>query len=480
MADSVKNTVANSMWWKMLERFSSQFMNLFIQIVLARLLLPEDFGSLAIISAIIGYCAIFVQSGLSTALVQKKELEEKDAPTLLTVSLLISLLLYIPLFILSPTIANYYHQIDLVWPLRVEALILFLGAINSIQTAIYQRRMDFRALFFRSLLAVPISGVVGIIMAYKGFGIWSLVAQSILHYVLFIVFMSFDHSVRIGFAFSKKSAKVLYAFSGKILISNLVSGLGDTVRTMTIGKKYSSGQLAYYDKAYSYSSLVTQVVTTSMASVLLPTFSRFQDERSSLLRMSRLSVQLVLFVMMPVLVGVAISSEPLVILLLSEKWAPCVPFLIIFCFLRLPGCVTTIDKQVYFSIGNSSIALFYEIGLLAANLIVLFFTVRISIMAIAIGATLIELIGNFVLCVISSKVYSYSLKSRFLDLWRPALCSVVMAIVGLSVYMLHLNHILTLIFQVILCVLTYYLMSIWINKEMLIYVKSIIKSKIKL
>ena len=479
MTESVnKNTVLDSLWWKVLERFSSQFMNLVIQIVLARILLPEDFGSLAIINAIIVYCAIFVQSGLSTALIQKKELEKDDAPTLLTVSLSIALLLYIPLFFCAPLIADYYNLSSLVWPLRVEALILFLGAMNSIQTAIYQRRMAFKSLFFRSLLAVPISGIIGIVMAYQGFGIWSLVAQSILHYVIFILFMSLDPSARFGLGFSKNSAKALYSFSGKILLSNLVAGLGDTVRTMTIGKKYSRDQLAFYDKAYSYSSLVTQVVTTSMASVLLPTFSRSQDERTNLLRMSRLSVRLICFIMMPILIGVAVASEPLVVLLLSSKWAPSVPFLVIFCFLRLPCCVTTIDKQVYFSVGNSSIAMYYEIGLLIVNLSTLFITVRISIMAIAIGAMIVELLGNIVLCIVSSRVYNYTLKYRLTDIWRSALSASVMAAVGLSVYLLHLSHIWTLCLQIVLCVISYYIMSRLINKDILKYVTNIIKNKL--
>lgn len=465
------------MWWKVLERFSSQFMNLFIQIILARILLPEDFGSLAIINAIIVYCAIFVQSGLSTAIVQKKELNKDDVPTLLTTSLSIAFILYIPLFFLAPSIAGYYHLSNLLWPLRVEALILFLGAINSIQTALYQRRMAFKALFFRTLIAVPISGAVGIFMAYKGFGIWALVTQSILHYVVIIVYMSFDSSTRCSFGFSKQSARTLYSFSGRILLSNLVSGFGDTVRTMTIGKKYTADRLAYYDKAYSYSSLVTQVVTTSMASVLLPAFSRSQDEKTHLLRMSRVSVRLISFIMMPVLIGVAVAAEPLIVLLLSEKWAPCVPFLIIFCVLRLPSCITTIDKQVYFSIGNSSIALYYEIGLLLANLLVLSMTVRISIMAIAVGATIVEILGGVTLCIISSKVYSYSIKYRLEDIWRPIVCSSIMAAIGMSVYLLHLNHFWTLFIQLIACVATYYVTSSFLNKEMLSYLKSLLLDK---
>lgn len=477
MAKNLKNEVVNSMWWKVLERFSSQFMNLFIQIVLARILLPKDFGSLAIINAIICYCAIFVQSGLSTAIVQKKELNEKDVPTLLTTSLAIALILYIPIFIFAPNIASYYKLKDLAWPLRVEALILFLGAINSIQTALYQRRMAFKTLFFRTLLSVPISGGIGIFLAYRGFGIWALVAQSIIHYLAMIIFMSFDPSVRLGLGFSRNSAKQLYSFSGKILISNLISGMGDTIRTMTIGKKYTPDNLAYYDKAYSYSSLVTQVVTTSMASVLLPAFSRSQDDKAGLLNMSRTSVRLTSFIMMPVLIGVAVAAKPLIILLLSSKWAPSVPFLVVFCFLRLPGCITIIDKQVYFSIGNSSIALYYEIGLLTINLLVLFFTVRINIMAIAIGATIVEWLGNIVLCMVSSKVYSYSIGLRINDIWRPLTCTAIMAIVGICINLLNLNYIWTLILQIVICAGTYYLMSKLINKEMLVYAANIIKSK---
>jgi O-antigen/teichoic acid export membrane protein len=478
MTNSIKNKVIDSLWWKVSERFLSQFMNLFIQIVLARILLPEDFGSLAIINAIIVYCAIFVQSGLSTAIVQKKSIEKDDIPTLLTISLVIAFVLYIILFTLAPKVAEYYELDNLIWPLRIESLILFLGAINSIQTALYQRRMDFKTLFLITLFAVPISGGIGIIMAYQGFGIWSLVAQSIIHYLVIMIYMLFDSTIKFRLGFSLKSAKELYSFSGKILISNLISGMGDTIRTMTIGKNYTTGQLAYYDKAYAYSNLVTQVVTTSMASVLLPTFSRSQDQKESLLRMSRVSVRLISFIMMPILVGIAVSAEPLISLLLSYKWVPCAPFLIIFCFLRLPCCITTIDKQVYFSIGNTMIAMYYEIGLLIFNLIVLLYTVKVNIMAIAIGATLVELLGNVVLCIVSSKVYNYSLKYRLADIWRPILCTCVMAIVGMSIYFLNLNNICTLTIQIVLCVITYYFMSKVFNNEILNYTIDVIKVKL--
>lgn len=479
MTNSNVKQVMDSMWWKVSERFLSQFMNLFIQIILARILIPEDFGSLAIINTIIVYCAVFVQAGLSTAIVQKKDLNKDDIPTLLSVSLLIAFVIYVLLFLIAPQIADYYKLNNLVWPLRIQALILFLGAINSIQTALYQRKMKFKYLFFSTSIAVPISGLVGIILAYQGFGIWALVLQSIIHYIIVIIFMAYHLPIRLSLGFSKHSAKSLYSFSGKILISNLVAGMGDTVRTMAIGKKFAAEQLAYYDKSYSYSSLVTQVVTTSMSSVLLPTFSRSQDERSNLLRMSRVSVQLISFIMMPILVGVALAAKPLILLLLSSKWIACAPLLTVFCFLRLPCCITTIDKQVYFSIGNSTIALFYEVGMLVANIITLFFTIQISIMAVAIGATIVEFIGNLMLCVISSRVYNYSLKYRFLDIWRSALCTLLMAAVGLGVYALNLDYFWTLLLQVMLCVVTYSYVSRILNREIFNYIINVIKNRTK-
>jgi len=474
-----RSKVVNSLWWKMLERIFSQGVNLIVQIILARLLLPADFGSLAIIVAITNYAAIFVQSGLGTAIIQKKNLEYRDVETLLTASLSIALIFYIALFFSATWIASFYNSPSLIWPLRVQALVLFLNAINSIQTALLSRSMNFKTLFWRSVIAVPVAGAVGIIMAYKGFGLWALVAHNLTNMLVVVLVMTIGARIPLKIGFNWSSAKQLYSFSGKILLTSLVSGAGDTIRTMVIGKKYSRADLSYYDKAYTYSNYVIQIVIGTIQSVILPVLSRSQDDLGTLKKMARRSIGTSAFVMFPVLFWVAAASQPLVILLLTEKWAPCIPFLMLFCVLRMCGCISSVDKQVYYAIGRSEIGLYYEFFFLLANLIVLFFTVKLGIKFIAIGYFVMEYIGTFSLFVVSSKVYGYKLGERLKDLLRPMINAFVMFLVCWSVNLLHLNNLITIICQFILGVFIYWILSIITHDQNVSYLKETIVSTIK-
>ena len=455
-----------------------QGVGILVQIILARLLLPEDFAQLAIISAIVNYLGLFVQSGLSVAVVQKKELTKEDLATLTTISLIVATFLFICLFVSAPSISSFYKMDDLCWPIRVMGLSLFLYSFNSIQTGILQRRMMFRTIFLRSMLATPLSALIGIVMAYMGFGIWALIAFSISNILIVVIFMSFIPELRLNFGFSIQSAKELYSFSVKILGTSLVSAGGDTIRTLTIGKHFSPNQLAYFDRGLNYSGLVTQVVNTSLSSVLLPVFSRSQDDRQQLLSMARRSVKLTAFVMIPILFLVSMAAEPLVRVVLTEKWVPCAVYLSLFCLLRIPGVITSIDKQVYYAIGKSQIGLYYEISLLAANLISLIVLIPYGVLAIAIGFTVIEYLGNFCLFVISSRVYNYSLCGHLIDVSKPVLSGVIMGLVIYSMQLAIDNSYLLLVAQLIAGGVSYLLFSYLLKDDSLKYLLEHIKNRI--
>ena len=273
-----ERNVINSFFWKASERIMVQGFSIIVQIILARLLLPEDFACLAIINAIVSFLGLFVQSGLAVTVIQKKDLTENDLSTLVTISLLVAFVLFSVLYALAPAISDYYNVGDLVWPIRIMGLSLFLYSFNSIQTGLLTRKMQFRTIFFRSMLATPLSGIIGITLAYLGFGIWALVAYNISNIFLIVLFMNFIPDLRLKIGFSRESAKELYSFSLKILGTSVVCSGSDTIRTLSIGKKYSPAQLAYFDRGLTYSNLVTQVVNTSLSSVLLPAFSRSQEE----------------------------------------------------------------------------------------------------------------------------------------------------------------------------------------------------------
>lgn len=452
-------TIANSLWWKLLERLFSQGINLVVQIILARILLPSDFGSLAIIVAITNYAAIFVQTGLSTVLIQKKNLDPEDTSTMLTASLAIALLFFLVLFFLAPKISSFYNLPEILWPLRVLSFILFLNAINSVQSALLSRSMNFKTIFICSALSVPISGAIGIAMAYMGFGVWALVTHNLLNMLIIVLVIYWGASIKLKLGFSIQRAKEMYSFSGKIMLSGLISGFGDTMRTMTIGKKYTPDDLAYYDKAYTYAQYVVHIIHSSIQSVMLPVFSRQQDNLTVLRDTNRKTVSMVSFVMFPVLIGAIIAARPLILLLLTEKWALSIPYFMLFCFFRLLGCITSVDKQAYYALGKSGLALCFEVGLLAANLAVLFSIVNKGVWYIAVGATVVEFLGCFALCVISSNVYGYKLGQRFDDFKLPLINSLIMAIALYFIGRLDLSNLWILILQVLAGILIYITMA---------------------
>lgn len=473
-AEVNRGKVAKSFFWKILERLFSQGIGLVVQIILARILLPEDFGSLAIIVAFTGYATLFVASGISTTVIQKKSLDRTDLSTLMTYTLGMATVFYIVLFFLAPVISSYYDAPVLQPTLRVLALTLFLQGINSVQTGLLQRQMSFRQLFVRTMIAAPIAGGVGIFMALKGFGLWALVAHSIANQLLVIIVMSFDKNCRIPLNFSWSSLKEIFPFTSKIMLTYATSGLFDLIRTSMIGKRYSRDDLAFYDKGLTYSNYVTMLVNQSMGSVLLPAFSRKQDNIETLRNMARRSVKITSFVIIPVLIAVAVMSKPLITLLLTEKWIPSVPFLVIYCFLRIPGPILNIDKQVFYSLGKSGVNLFFEVGLFICNFIALFIAIQINVLAIALGALVVELLGTVAIFIISSKVYSYKLRDRIIDLWKPVVGSCVMSLSLIGVSLIGLSNINTICLQIIVGISVYLLMARIMKDDNLNYCLSVV------
>ena len=467
-----KNIIINSFIWRFMERAFAQGMGFLVQIILARILMPQDFASLAIIVAVTNYALILVQSGLSTAIIQKEDVDDLDISTLMVSSLAVALILYVFIFFAAPYIADYYGLTVLKYALRVLGVILFLNAINAIQLAILQRTMQFKKLFFRSMIAVPIAGVVGITMAYMGYGVWALVAHNVVNiFVLVICLISEFH---FDFHFSWKRAKKLYTFSGKIMLASLVSGLYDTIRTMTIGRKYTSDELAFYDKAYTYSLYAVTTVGYSISSVILPVLSRQQTNVLSLKNTSRKAIQLSTFFMFPLLLGIVAIAKPLVSVVLTDKWIDCVPFLMLFCILRLPECMITIDKQAYYALGKSGICLRYEIGLCIFNLLALIFTLRYGIFYIAVGAVIVQLVAGVTIFCISSATYGYKLKERITDIAKPLFNSSIMAIIVWFIQKNCFESLWMLIVQVLVGIVIYILLAFFTKDTNLIIVSKLL------
>ena len=241
---NIRSKVLSSLFWKFMERGGTQGIQFIVQIVLARLLAPEQFGTIAIVMVFINLAQVFVQSGFNTALIQKKDADELDFSSVFYLSLFVAALLYILIFLTAPFIADFYRDPILMPVLRVLGFTLFFGAFNSIQNAYVSRNMMFKKLFYSSVGAILISGIVGVIAAYMGLGVWALVIQQLINQASITIIMWFTVKWRPKLIFSFKRVRVLFSFGWKLLASSLLDTLYLDLRTLIIGRIYSSSTLA--------------------------------------------------------------------------------------------------------------------------------------------------------------------------------------------------------------------------------------------
>ena len=307
-----KSKILSSLLWKLLEQSGTQGIQLIVQIVLARLLLPEEYGIIAIVTVFITLANVFVQSGFNTALIQKKDADELDFSSVLYLSSGVAALLYVIIYLLAPLIANYYTQPLLAPVLRVLSLTLFIGAFNSIQNAFIARNMLFKRLFISSLGAVIVSGIVGIAAAYNGWGVWALVAQQLINQLTIAIILWFTVKWRPHILFSFKRVKELFSYGSKLLLSGVIDTLYRDLRTLIIGKMYPTSMLGFYNRGQKFPQIIVSNINGSIQSVMLPVLSVHQDNRRRVKDMMRRAIITSSFFIFPMMIGLAVVAEPLI------------------------------------------------------------------------------------------------------------------------------------------------------------------------
>lgn len=471
---------SKSISWQFANYVCSFGMNFVIQILLARLIEPNEFGSLAILNTIIAFADIFVQSGISTAIVQKKELNARDIFTAQLISGLTACFCCLIIVIGAPYISSIYKLPMLTIPLQVLSISLVFNSINSVFSSLLIRRMAYKKLFFRTVIVLPIAGIVGITLAYLQYGIWALVAYQMTMTVLNSIIYIVACEDNIECKFSKLGAKEMYSFGIKVLLTGLINNIYDTIRTLVIGGKYSKSDLAYYDRAQTYSKYTVQIAHSMISSVALPIFSQNQESIEQIKTDSKKIVGFSAFIMFPILFGVAGISRPLILVLLTEKWKATVPFLMIFCFMRLPGIITMIDKQMFYSIGRSDLILKYAVMSLVLNILSLTIVLPYGVMAIAVNTLIVEIIISIIIAVMSSRTMKYSIKEKMIDLWKPFLNSIIMFIViRLLDIFLDLNLIILLAIEILVGMSCYFGLLILTRDKNLDRVKKMILTKVR-
>ncbi len=443
--------------WKLLERFGVQGAQFILQIVLARLLSPEHYGVLAIMIIFTTLANVFIQTGFNTALIQNKDVTDEDYSSVLWVTLGIAGVLYAIIFLCAPLIAAFYDMPALIWPLRVLAIMLFPGAINSIQLAKVSRDMDFKKVFISNIGAIIVSGVAGIVIALLGGGLWALVAQSMLNVLIAAIVMQITTRLKFRFVINFKRIKILFAYGWKLLVSGLIDTLYSDLQGLVIGKKYNSATLGYFNRGKQFPQFLMNSINGAVQSVMLPAMSEKQDDKENLKILMRNSITLSSYIIFPLMAGLAAVAEPLVLLLLTEKWLPAVPYLQLYCFSFAFYPVHSCNLQAINAIGRSDLFLKLEIikksyGLIALIIALAFFE---SPIAIASTGLVTAFLSCFVNALPNKKLINYSYFEQLHDMLPSFLLSAFMFICVLAIKLLNLNPILTLCIQVVAGVVIY-------------------------
>lgn len=451
----MNSKVSSAFLWKFLERIGAQGISFILTIILARLLTPTDYGVVALVTVFISLATTFVQCGFNSALIQKKEISDTDYSSGLIVSIGIAAILYFLLFVCAPQIADFYNVDELIKITRVLALLLFPGAITSIQIAKLTRELQFKPLFFASTSATLASAFIGIFLAWKQCGVWALVAQQVSVQVFSCLFLLLCTRWKLQLVGFKDSVAEMVPFGSRILASNLLVTVFLNLRTLIIGRVYSSDDLGYFNRGKQFPQALMESINGTIQTVLLPVYSRKQDSKKALTRMVRTSVRISNYLIFPVLVGLCCVAEPMIQLLLTDKWLPCIPYIRYFAIAYLCQPTQIATAQAMRAVGDSKTPLKLEIIRKIIEISLLAITVPISVDAIGMSSAICGVLSIAIAMRANEKVIEYSVKEQIADIAEPLVYSLIMALIVIVLSGFVDNNIIKILFEIVIGIITY-------------------------
>lgn len=430
---TVRGKTISGAFWKFGERVLAEGIHFVISIILARILMPDDYGLIALVSIFTVFCDKLIICGFATSLIQKKNADNVDFSSVFYFSLAAAIVLYALLFFMAPFIASFYEKFDrntLIAVIRVSGVSLFLVAFNSVQLAYISKNMLFKRNFWSVLGAIIVSGGVGITMAYDEYGVWALVAQNIIKTFVGMLILLLTVRWKPDLSFSIARLKELFSYGWKIFVSSIIKVIYNDLRSLVIGKVYTPADLAFYNRGQTLPQMIDTNVTGTIDSVLFPAYSKLQDDKTALVGAMRRAVKTSSYIMMPALALMAAVASPLVSVLLTNKWLPCVPFMQILCLAFMFSPVETENLQSIKAIGRSDIVLKLEIAKRTIGVLLLIVAVPIGLQAIAWSMV----VGNVIAAILNAypnrELIGYSFFKQFMDIVPSLLMSTFIFIVA--------------------------------------------------
>ena len=472
---SLKAQVVFGLVWRFGERIIVQLIAFCVQIVLARILMPEDFGVVALVTVFVSISTNLAENGFGNALIQKADADELDYSSVFYFGIFAYIGLYGLFFFAAPYIAAFYENEILTPVLRVMGLRLVVAAFNLVQYAHVHRHLLFRKYFASTLIGTIVSAIIAFAMAYSGFGVWALVEQMLVSSFVNMLVLWVTVKWRPKKMFSWSRLKALLSYGWKLMFGSLLNTIYDEIRSLIIGRVYSPEALAYYSKGNSFPGTVTNNVTKTIESVLFPALSIKQNSPDEVKNMTRRSIKISAYLTMPLMFGLVVVARPLILVLLTEKWLPCVPFLQVICVQHALMPMQTANLQAIKALGRSDLFLKLQIIKKGVGFILLFASVPFGVLAIAISGAITSFLYSIINAYPNSKLLGYGYLSQLRDLATPTLLAVGMAIGIFPIQYLPLAPIAVLVLQVLAGIVLYILFSIIFKIESFQYLLKILK-----
>ena len=472
---NMKQKVLSGLFWRYGERICAQGVSFIVGIILARLLSPDDYGMLSLLTVFITITNTIITCGFGTALVRKKGADEKDFSTVFYFNTALSVIAYIILFFVAPLIADFYKMPAMIPAFRVLALSLVIGAVNTIQHAYVQKSMRFKNFFFSTIVGTIISAVVGITMAYKGFGVWALIAQHLTNQVIDTLVLWFTVKWRPMLVFSVERLKDLFGFGSRMLVSSILDTVYKNMYSLIIGKFYDAKSVGFYNRGKQWPHLVINNIDGSINQVLLPAYAEVQEDKKALKAMMRRAITLSTYLIFPAMVGLAAVAKPLTLLVIGEKWLPSVPFIQFCCFTYALWPIHTANLQAIKAVGRSDLFLRLEIIKKCIGITLLVVSIPFGLYAMMFGSCISSVFSSFLNASPNKKLFNYSYFEQIKDLLPTIGISLIMGVAVWALSALKINLFALLAIQVITGVAVYFALSYLFRLEAFTYILKNIK-----
>lgn len=476
--EALKSKTLSGIVWKFAEKAGAQLMQVIIQIVLARLLLPEEYGLVGLLTIFIAISDVFILQGFTTALIQKQDADKVDFSSVFYANLIMSILIYVILYLCSPIVAKFYNEMQLTNIMRVLSVNVIIGALSAVHNAVLSRNLEFKKSFYRNIANIATQGIVGITLAYLDYGVWAMVLSKVAGILVGCIVLWITVRWYPQKYFSLRRLKILFSYSSKILTTNLLNSIFNNIHSLIIGRYYTTADLGYYQRGQQIPQATMTSFDGSMTEVLYPAFSKVQNDIHLLKKAVRRSIKTSMYIAVPILFGILATARTFTVIFLTDKWLPSVPFMQLSCVVCMFWPLSHRTHALN-ALGKSNVTLKLSLIGKSITLFSILICVSFGIYAIMIGTIISSCISLGITTYYVNKYLHYSFRELISDIFPSLLMGSIMCIVVLGIGFLNLPIILILIVQVLGGIFSYLLESIITKNDSLMFLWLTIKPYIR-